>query len=108
MPMKREDYPPDWENISHHIRFERAGGRCEWIEDGERCEAVHGQPNPLTGSKVCLTCAHLNHDTSDNRSENLMALCNLHHLRYDAPLHAKHARETRRKKQVDAGQLSLL
>lgn len=108
MPMKREDYAPEWKTISHHIRFERAQGRCEWIEGGQRCEAIHGQPNPLTGSKVVLTTAHLDHDTTNNDFSNLLALCQRHHLAYDAPLHAKHARETRRKKQVDAGQLSLL
>jgi len=48
--------------------------------------------------KVVLTIAHLNHDTSDNRPENLKALCQLHHLRTDHDLHRKNAAETRRKK----------
>lgn len=109
MPIKDKSlYPDNWRELSHHIRFERAGGRCEWMEDGQRCEAKHGQNNPLTGSKVVLTTAHLDHDTANNLPANLMAMCQKHHLAYDAPLHAKHAKETRLKKQVDAGQLSLL
>lgn len=29
MPMKRELYPKNWKQISHDIRFNRAGGKCE-------------------------------------------------------------------------------
>lgn len=29
MPMKREAYPDNWNEISQHIRFERAKGRCD-------------------------------------------------------------------------------
>jgi hypothetical protein len=29
MPMRREFYPPEWEEFSRYIRFERAGGMCE-------------------------------------------------------------------------------
>lgn len=35
------------------------------------------------GSKVVLTIAHLNHNPADCRDENLRALCQLHHNRYD-------------------------
>ncbi len=45
--------------------------------------------------KIILTIAHLNHNTSDNRDENLKAMCQRCHLRYDA----KHHAETRKKKQ---------
>src|SRR5687767_4470210 len=37
MPMRKELYPSDWADISKRIRFERAGGRCEW------CGAPNGQ-----------------------------------------------------------------
>ena len=37
MPMNRNRYPPDWEEISRRIRFERAQGRCE------QCGAPHGK-----------------------------------------------------------------
>lgn len=80
MPIKPENrarYPKDWKAISKRIRFERAGGRCEW------CGAVNYQPHPVTGSKVILTVAHLNHTPEDCRDENLAALCQRCHLTYD-------------------------
>lgn len=36
MPMDKSRYPPNWDDISHQIRFERAGGKCEW------CGVEHG------------------------------------------------------------------
>lgn len=47
---------------------------------------------------IVLTIAHLNHDTKDNREENLAALCQRCHLNYDKELHAVNARTTREKK----------
>lgn len=62
MPIRAENrsrYPKDWHAISRSIR-ERSGGRCEFTEtNGLRCEALNGQPHPLTGSRVVLTVAHL-------------------------------------------------
>jgi len=43
--------------------------------------------------KVVLTIAHLDHDITNNDYANLKALCQFHHLRYDAV----HHKETRRK-----------
>jgi len=37
--------------------------------------------------KVVLTIAHLNHDITDNRPENLRAWCQYHHLAYDKKQH---------------------
>jgi hypothetical protein len=87
-PEQRRLYPADWRQISNRIRFQRAGGRCEW----PGCQARHGEPHPITGSRVVLTCAHLNHNPSDCADGNLLALCQLHHLAYDA----EHHRQTRR------------
>ncbi|WP_276483590.1 HNH endonuclease [Paraflavitalea pollutisoli] len=47
---------------------------------------------------IVLTIAHLNHDTTDNRDENLAALCQRCHLNYDKELHQVNARTTREKK----------
>lgn len=113
MPMQRERYPADWEAISKRIRFERAGGKCEW------CGAANGQPNPRTGSKVVLTVAHLGtahadgtpgdkHDKMDVRDENLAALCQACHLRYDIKEHMQNAANTRRQRKVASGQLELM
>ena len=107
MPMDRTLYPPDWEQISRRIRFERAKGACE------ECGAVHGQPHPDTGSRVheptgfALTTAHLDHNPANCADDNLKALCQRCHLAYDATLHALHAARTRRQKLIAAEQLTL-
>jgi len=83
LPENRGKYPKDWPEISRRIRFERAGGRCEWKDDGVRCQAMHGEPSPLTGSKVVLTTMHLDHDPANCDDDNLLAACQMHHNRYD-------------------------
>lgn len=99
----RRRYPKDWKNISRRIRFERAAGRCECVgecgvnHDG-RCHAEHGKPNPMTGSKVVLTTAHLDHTPENCADENLKAMCQRCHLRLDADHHKKNARATRWRK----------
>jgi hypothetical protein len=42
MPIKKENYPPNWKEFSLEIRVNRAGGRCECR--GE-CGADHTHPN---------------------------------------------------------------
>jgi 5-methylcytosine-specific restriction endonuclease McrA len=75
-------YPSNWKEISEDRRFNVAGNRCEF------CGAENYEPNPVTGSKVILTVAHLDHNPQNNTPENLRALCQLCHLRYDAKHHA--------------------
>lgn len=99
MPIRPENkhlYPPGWKAISDSIRFIRAGSRCEWIENGERCKAIHGLPHPITGSKVVLTVMHLDHDPTNNAESNLLAACQLHHNRYDAAERAKNRKRKRK------------
>lgn len=99
MPIKPENaarYPDDWPDISRRIR-ERAGNRCEGSPGiYPDCRAENGKPHPVTGSKVVLTVAHLNHTPEDCDDENLMAMCQRCHLTYDAKHHAENARQTRR------------
>jgi 5-methylcytosine-specific restriction endonuclease McrA len=108
MPMQRERYPENWEEISKRIRFERAQGKCEW------CGAENGKPHPVTGSIVVLTVAHLGtqhadgtpgdkHDKLDVRDENLAGLCQRCHLNYDRDEHKANAAKTRERKRRDAG-----
>jgi len=104
-PDNRGRYPVNWKAISIHIRFERAGGRCECEgecghDHGGRCEALHGEPHPITGSKVILTTAHLNHTPEDCRDEVLRAMCNRCHLAYDRD-HHRQSREARKRKARD-------
>lgn len=45
---------------------------------------------------IVLTTAHLNHDPSDCRPENLAPMCQRHHLAYDHQHHQRNAWATRR------------
>jgi hypothetical protein len=88
MPIKkcnRHRYPPNWAAISRHIRFVRARGKCEV------CGAAHGKPHPITGSKVVLTVAHLDHCPENCEDKNLKAMCQKCHNNYDK----EHRKETR-------------
>lgn len=109
MPIKPENrarYPKDWKAISQRIRA-RSGGRCEC--EGEcglhrtnpgprRCAEVNGEKAAWAKGRIVLTVAHLNHLPEDCRDENLKAMCQRCHLRYDSQHHQKNARETRRVK----------
>ncbi|RVT97927.1 hypothetical protein EOD42_09060 [Rhodovarius crocodyli] len=89
MPIRAENrkrYPGEWPAISLRIRRDRAAWRCEHTDQhGERCLAVHGQPHPITGSKVVLTVAHLDHTPEHCDESNLRAMCQRCHNTYDAP-----------------------
>jgi hypothetical protein len=103
MPIRPENkvrYPRNWPEISDRIRFVRAGGRCECTGQCRRahpgrCTAVHGHPHPVTGSKVGLTVAHLDHIPEHCDEANLAAMCQACHLCYDAERHAETAARTR-------------
>ena len=114
-PHNRMLYPPDWPEISRRIRA-RSGGRCECHGEcglhnrnpgPRRCEEQNGKLAKWAKGKVVLTVAHLNHEPADCRDENLKALCNRCHLRYDSEHHQRNAATTRKKKQEAAGQLRL-
>jgi len=117
MPIKPENkhkYPKDWKFISERIRFDRAKNKCEFcgITNGEKGardkfgewyseQEIDGLNNTKDFPKIItivLTVAHLNHDESDYRDENLKALCQRCHLQYDAKHHSKNATATREKK----------
>ena len=110
MPIRPENkarYPKDWKAISERIRFKRAESRCECegecgdshiLEAGnivygrkpkERCTAMNYQEHPITGSKVILTVAHLNHEVEDCSDKNLKAMCQRCHNKMDAPMRRK-------------------
>ncbi|MBV9690538.1 MAG: hypothetical protein JO202_12625 [Ktedonobacteraceae bacterium] len=116
MPMDMSRYPSNWRKVSLTIR-RVAGWRCEW------CKIENGAPLPSgRAGKVVLTVAHLGtpyadgrpgnkHDKHDIRRENLAALCQACHLRYDLDELIQHARETRGRKKIESalasGQLLL-
>lgn len=54
--------------------------------------APRGEPKVIV---IVLTVAHLNHDPTDCRPENLAAMCQRHHLAYDRQHHNETAYATR-------------
>ena len=104
MPIKdKSKYPKNWKSLSDYIRFERAGGRCECegecgLHHGRRCIEKHAGEAYYAKGKIVLTVAHLNHNPSDNRLENLKAMCQRCHLRYDTEHHKINSAKTRRAK----------
>lgn len=105
MPIRAENrhrYPRHWKQISEHIRFVRAGGRCECAgqcgrgtHGDVRCPNRHGHPAYGTGSKVVLTTAHLDHTPENVADDNLLAMCQGCHLHYDRDHHAQTREATR-------------
>lgn len=106
MPIRPENkarYPKDWKAISLAIRHD-AQQRCECtgecgvnhfeemeLQNGvgsasHLCMAVNYQPHPVTGSKVILTVAHLDHKPENCDRANLKAMCQRCHNRYDQPM----------------------
>jgi len=95
-PENRARYPMNWKAISHRIRFERSRGRCECsgecgLHYERRCEEVHGQRAAWANGRVVLTVAHLDHTPENCADDNLKAMCQRCHNRYDA----EHRAETR-------------
>ena len=127
MPVDMKRYPKNWKKIVAKVA-KRSGGVCECTGEcgakhnsllgDNRCDAVNYEPHPITGSKVILTTAHLGirkrdgsagdkHDKMDCRMKNLKHMCQRCHLLFDLPDHIKNAKATRRRKQIEAGQLEL-
>ncbi len=118
-PEYRRLYPFDWPQLSHSVRFRRAGGRCErcdrphgetvlhlgdgvwWDEAGQHWRDGRGRRRrgvppivsqnsaPLFSTRVILACAHLDHDPTNNVSNNLAALCQRCHMLHDAHEHRR-------------------
>jgi hypothetical protein len=90
-PMQRELYPPNWEAIAYAVK-DAAGWKCQ------RCGRQCRRPgDPFDCQQNTLTVAHLDDpDPMCVEPGNLMAMCAPCHLRYDAQMHARRARDTRR------------
>lgn len=97
MPIKKENkekYPTNWKDIRKKI-LGRSNNCCEFCGI-PNYSLIPGNPK---GSKVVLTIAHLDHNPENCDENNLRALCQRCHLRYDAKQHAENAKITRLKKQ---------
>lgn len=107
-PENRDRYPADWKDISLRIR-KRARWQCECKgECGKphprgRCELGQGDRIGDCG-KVVLTVAHLDHQPENCCDENLRAMCQGCHLRYDVDHHRETRARTRRAAEIQAGQ----
>ncbi len=85
MPIKpelRHLYPKNWMEIRKKI-LERAQNRCEFCGIENNTLVVKKAPS-YGAYRVVLTIAHLDHDPRHNDPENLRALCQTCHNRYDA------------------------
>lgn len=84
-------YPPDWPEIARRVK-EEANWRCvrcghpaenpkTRIACDERCDASRHTAGLNDGKQRVLTVHHLNGDKADVRWWNLVALCQVCHLR---------------------------
>ncbi|MGL5805656.1 MAG: HNH endonuclease [Xenococcaceae cyanobacterium] len=112
MPINKTNYHPNWNAIALNVK-DKAGWICS--ECGRPCKRPKESWDEFKyrlsrrskkqymeccdrRGRFVLTTAHLNHNTKDNRTANLKAMCSVCHLRYDAKYHAKNAARTRSKK----------
>lgn len=92
MPIKPENkkrYPKNWKEIRAAI-LERAHNCCEFCGRKNHSHFWNEKTGKLV--QVVLTIAHLDHMPENCDPENLRALCQACHNRYDA----KHRAETRK------------
>jgi len=69
--------------------LDRAGNQCEGTPQNPHCRAANGEPHPITGSKVVLTIAHMDHDETHADDTRCRALCQRCHNQWDAPFRAQ-------------------
>ncbi len=118
MPVDKKRYPASWAAISQAIR-EREQHKCKWCGAPNGMETTGASGKPY---RIVLTVAHLGvqrpdgsagdkRDKCDCRPDNLAALCQPCHLRFDIDEHVENARATRRNKQrqaaLQAGQMEM-
>lgn len=119
MPCDYSKYPSNWKSEIRPRILEREGNCCKFCgaENGRiGWRDASGVFNELEQSfagdvyaedlkdmgykiiKIVLTVAHLDHDTTNNTDDNLAALCQRCHLRYDIEHHKRNSRATNEKK----------
>lgn len=134
MPMKRELYPQDWDDLARAIKDE-AGWICQhcgkpcrrpdqswpefvldllteqnlwyWLTFEEITDKAGLSATVEKRQRFTLTVSHLNHDPSDCRRENLQALCSVCHLQHDVNFHVQSRQRNRYQQLEKQGQLNL-
>lgn len=88
-------YP--WKKQYHYLETGRL--HCQETGADRGYESIDHCSPGRQAIKVVLTIAHLDHDPRNNGETgsrpNLAALCQMHHLRHDAAIHAENAAITR-------------
>ena len=106
MPMRKEDYPENWEWLSQQV-IKDAGNRCElcyapnhefvyrdkteahpWELAENMCES-----NTHKIIRIVLTVHHIDFDKKNNNRLNLLALCQQCHLKLDLYKHIKNRKK---------------
>lgn len=130
MPFDKRKYPANWDDIRARI-LERDGHKCkvcgvpnyaigardrhgEWHNERDIHCLNSDVGYSLFGDfpemiKIVLTVAHYpDPDPMNCSDDNLQALCQLHHNQLDAPMRARNAANTRRRKALErSGQQEL-
>lgn len=106
MPVDYSKYPANWKTEIRPEILTRANNRCEMCGvlnhvTGYRDQwgnfHYHRKESGRHIIRIVLTVAHLNHDITDNRAENLAALCQRCHLLHDRDQHRATLRRNRLK-----------
>src|SRR5690242_7244149 len=127
-PELRPLYPPHWRELSRHVRFVRAGGKCQrWgrphlahvrcLPDGRWCDEraatwrdrrgrVARWPDLVEATRfrmtrVVLAAAHLDGNPTNNRLKNLRALCQRCHMLHERSHHLTQRWITYRRRLAD-------
>jgi hypothetical protein len=114
MPIDKSKYPHNWNQISIQVRTE-ANWQCEWCGLKNKAVVQRTPSGPVEIlvvwnnekkghedtsamrvnrlrefglTKIVLTVAHLDRDTTNNHRSNLAALCQKCHLGHDKEQHA--------------------
>ena len=93
MPCDYSKYPPNWHSEIRPRILKRANNCCE------ECGVENYTNHPITGSKVVLTIAHVDHDITNNDDENLRAWCQKCHNGHDAQYRARNRKKKKTIKQ---------
>lgn len=88
MPCDYSKYPSNWHSEIRPRILKRANNCCECC--GVKNYTIH----PITGSKVILTIAHIDHDITNNDEDtNLRAWCQKCHNGHDAKYRARNRKK---------------